>query len=242
MIHVFVRELTRLADSVEQELFRIERENRFLASVINGVIAGVAVALIAWLVETMEDAELLLFACLGSSASSVVFAPLARNNSLRSIVFAYCECCAVCIVLLTLQQAAHWPVWFQCFVAVSASVFIMRITDSMHPAAVGSAMAFIIYQRDVRQLVMLMLAIVGLLTIVKILTYIYLKELTFRAFGREFRRDYYGHEMTVTMVNDRTAVRLNPADTGDTGHREPAGESEQGISNRDTTRRSVVSD
>ena len=69
----------------------------------------------------------------------------------------------------------------------------------MHPAAIGSALSFIIYDRPPQTLVLLLLAIVGLLTVVKILAYIYLEELTFRKFPREFRREYYGREMLVTL-------------------------------------------
>ncbi len=47
---------------------------------------------------------------------------------------------------------------------------------------------------------MLLLAIVGLLTVVKLLVYIYLEDLVFRDFGKEFRREYYGKELTVTVV------------------------------------------
>ena len=48
---------------------------------------------------------------------------------------------------------------------------------------------------------MLLLAILGLLTIVKALVYVYLEELEFRDFGKEFRRAFYGREVTVTVVD-----------------------------------------
>jgi hypothetical protein len=73
--------------------------------------------------------------------------------------------------------------------------------DSMHPAAIGASLAFIIYDRDVKLIILLLLAILGLLTIVKVLAYIYLEELKFKDFGREFRREYYGQEMTITVKN-----------------------------------------
>ncbi len=50
---------------------------------------------------------------------------------------------------------------------------------------------------------MLMMAILGLLTIVKILAYMYLEELEFKHFGREFRRQYYGKEVLVTVEPER---------------------------------------
>jgi ribulose 1,5-bisphosphate carboxylase large subunit-like protein len=73
----------------------------------------------------------------------------------------------------------------------------------MHPAAIGSALAFIIYEREIKTLLMLLLAIVGLLTVVKILVYIYLEDLVFRDFGKEFRRDFYGKELTVTVMEPK---------------------------------------
>ncbi len=207
MLHVFAKEVAELAERVEQEFFRIEKESRWIASLINAFIAGTAVAIVAWLVTTSEEQDggnLLLFACLGSSAASVVFAPLAKNNSLRSIVLAYFISSAVCVLLWPVQRGTELPLAFQCFLAVSASIFFMRVCDAMHPAAVGAAMAFMIYRREIPSLLLLMLAILGLLTVVKILTYIFLEELTFRFFSREFLRDYYGQEMTLTVVNEKT--------------------------------------
>ena len=84
----------------------------------------------------------------------------------------------------------------------------MRLIDAMHPAAVGSAMAFIIFDRNVGSLILLLLAIVGLLTVVKILAYIYREELTFRNFFREMRREYYGREMTLTIVRETGTLTI----------------------------------
>lgn len=197
--HVFAQPVTRLANSIEQAFFRIERANRWQAAVVNGVIAGASVALVAWLVQTLQEGDLLLFACLGSSASAVVFAPLAKTNSLRTIVAAYLIASLVCLALVPVHQKQWLSIPVQCFLAVGLPVVLMRMTDTMHPAAIGSGLAFIIYDRPPRHLLMLLLAIVGLLTIVKILAYIYLEDLEFRKFGREFSRRYYGREVLVTV-------------------------------------------
>lgn len=198
--HVIVAPLKKLANDLEQTFFRIEQANSWQAAVINGLIAGAAVALVAWLMTTLEEGDLLLFACLGSSAASVVFAPLAKTNSLRSIVAAYMITSVVCVLLSPVHEHQWLPLPLQCFLAVAIPISLMRLTDTMHPAAIGSALAFIIYDRPPQLLVMLLLAIVGLLTVVKVLAYAYLEELTFRTFGHEFRRNYYGQEMLVTIV------------------------------------------
>jgi CBS-domain-containing membrane protein len=195
--HVLAERWTRLAADVEQAFFRLERESRITAAAINGCIAGASVAVVAWLVTTIQEGDLLLFACLGSSAASVVFAPMAKNNSLRTIICAYLIASAACLLLVPFRDAAPFPL--QCFMAVALPVAIMRLADTVHPAAIGSALAFVIYDRDIKETILLLLAILGLLTIVKILAYVYLEELRFKDFGREFRREYYGHEMTITV-------------------------------------------
>jgi len=195
---------SKLAGDVEQAFFWIERRNSFLAALVNGVIAGAAVALVTWLVTTLQEGDLLLFACLGSSASSVVFAPLSKSNSLRTIVAAYAIAAAVCLLLYPIHMQGWLSLPLQIFLAVCLPVAAMRITDTMHPAAIGSAMAFIIYDREPQGILLLLLAILGLLTIVKILAYVYLEDLEFRQFGKEFRRKYYGRELTVTIL-DRDA-------------------------------------
>ena len=91
-MHIFAKELSKLTGGIEQELFRIEQKNGWAAGCINGLIAGTAVGLVAWLVKSLDgqqEGNLLLFACLGSSSASMVFAPLAKSNSLRTIIVAY---------------------------------------------------------------------------------------------------------------------------------------------------------
>jgi len=207
--HVLAGRVTRLAKDLENQFFKIEQANRWPAAVFNGTIAGAAVALIAWVMTSVQEGDLILFACLGSSAASVVFAPLAKANSLRSIVTAYVIAAGVCLLLNPFEEYKWLPVPVLCFVAVGLPIAIMRLLDCMHPAAIGSALAFIIYERPPKTLVLLLLAILGLLTIVKVLAYIYLEELTFKQFKYEFRRNYYGRELLVTMtVEDNTPKSL----------------------------------
>lgn len=197
--HIVAAPLTKLARDLEQSFFRLERDNRWPAAIINGVIAGAAVSLVAWLMTSLEEGDVLLFACLGSSAASVVFAPLAKCNSLRTIVTAYMISSGVCLLMAPIYRNDWLPIPIECFIAVTIPIVLMRRLDCMHPAAIGSALAFIIYKRPPQTVVLLLLAILGLLTIVKVLAYIYLEELTFRKFTREFQRDYYGREVLVTM-------------------------------------------
>ena len=205
--HVFAKPLTKLARDIEQSFFRIERANSWQAAAVNGIIAGASVALVAWMVQSLEEGDLLLFACLGSSAAAVVFAPLAKTNSLRTIVAAYVIAAIVCIVLAPIHNNEWLPIPMQCFLAVGIPIVLMRLIDAMHPAAIGSAMAFIIQNRPIRHLSLLLMAIIGLLTIVKILAYVYLEELEFRKFGREFNRTYYGHEVLVTVEPERVEAQ-----------------------------------
>ena len=193
--HMLAPPVTRLARDIENAFFRIEKANRWQAAAVNGIIAGASVALVAWLVQTLQEGDLLLFACLGSSAAAVVFAPLAKTNSLRTIVFAYIIASVACLFLTPIHQNQWLPLPAQCFLAVALPIFAMRLSDTMHPAAIGSALAFVIHDRPPRELLLLLLAIIGLL----ILAYIYLEDLEFRKFGREFHRDYYGREVLVAV-------------------------------------------
>jgi CBS-domain-containing membrane protein len=214
---LYGRRLRELAQGIEQEFYRIERESKWRSSLVNGLIAGGAVGLVAWLMAVVEEnhlrvgrGDLLLFACLGSSSASVVFAPIQKTNSLRSIVLAYLAASLVCVALYPVRDQWWFPVPLQCGAAVCLSVVLMRLVDAMHPAAVGSAMAFVIYQRDVRSLYVLFLAVVGLIAIVKVLAYVYREELTFKHFPREFRRSYYGAELRVMLPDRRAADAGGP--------------------------------
>ena len=126
----------------------------------------------------------------------------AKSNSLRTIIIAYIVASLVCVVLYPVRDASFFPMPLQCFLAVTLSISVMRLCDAMHPAAVGSAMAFIVLERKVAHLLLLMIAIIGLLTLVKMLAYIYLEELEFRQFSREFRRSFYGKEVLMSVESN----------------------------------------
>ncbi len=197
MKHLHIDEFHHLADSIERMFDRIEHTRPFLRSVISGAIAGLAVGVVAWL---FAGGEILLFACLGSSTAAAVFAPLSRNNSLRTQILAYLSAVAASLLLYPLTELGEMSVAVQCGLAVGASVFFMRWFGAMHPAAVGSALAFVLYDRSPLSLGFLMLAILTVLVLVKVFLYAYLEPLTFNNFHREFRRDYYGPEMRVTVI------------------------------------------
>lgn len=202
--HIFVTEWTRLARDIENQFFKIEERSYFWSAVVNGLLAGAAVTLVAWTMATMREGDLILFACLGSSAASVVFAPLAKVNSLRSIILAYGIASLACIVLYPIHLYEMSPLPVQCGIAVGLPVTLMRLTDSMHASAIGSTLAFILFDRNISEQAMLLLAIIGLLVIVKVMAYIYLRELRFADFGREFTRGYYGKETIVTVTEAPT--------------------------------------
>lgn len=214
--HMWIRRWTRLAREVEQTFSGIERDRPVLAAMINGGIAGTSVTLVAWLATELEKGNVLLFACLGSSAASLVFAPLSRFNSLRTIILAYVIASLTCVGLFPIYQHGLLPLPLQFFLAVTVPVTVMRLADCMHPPAIGGALAFVIYDRSLHSLLVLLPAIIGLLTIIKVLTYVYRDELEFKRFGNEFRRGYYGREVTVTVVKaDR-----GETERGDTGEDE----------------------
>ena len=64
--HVMAAPFTKLAKDLEQTFFRIEQANSWQAAIVNGAIAGAAVSLVAWMLTSLEEGDLLLFACLGS--------------------------------------------------------------------------------------------------------------------------------------------------------------------------------
>ena len=210
MIHFIAKGISDISKSLEEDLFRIEKENHLAASLLNGAIAGIAVVIVAWMVTSIEgfsyeEGDLLLFACLGSSAASIVFTPISRSNSLRSILIAYGISAFICVILTPIRTSGYFSIPIQCGLAVTLSISLMRLLDAMHPAAVGSAMAFIIYNRNLATIVFLLFAILGLLLVVKILVYAYREELTFRHFPKEFKRSYYGSEMMVTLEQNESA-------------------------------------
>ncbi len=211
--HLFVTEWTRIARDIEDAFFQIEEKSKFWGAVVNGLIAGIAVGCVAFLASHLREGDLILFACLGSSAASIVFAPMAKVNSLRSIILAYVIATIVCGLLFPIHRYEILPIEVQCCFAVALPVTAMRLLDAMHPSAIGSSLAFIIYDRQIQGQLILLLAIIGLLFIVKVLAYAYLRELRFADFPREFTREYFGRETVITVTGTQDDPKDDPPAT-----------------------------
>ena len=211
MRHIFTDELSHLARSIELTFWRIERDSHSMRPILSGLIAGLAVAMVAWF---YTEGELLLFGCLGSSTASVVFAPRQRSNSLRVQSLAYAVAAMTSAILYPIHHhLVGLPVAAQCGLAVGLSVTAMRLLNVMHPAAVGGALSFVIYERNLLSLALLLGAIIAVLIIVKIFIYTYLEELEFKDFKLEFSRDYYGRELQVTVLPDGAQTKASDAAT-----------------------------
>ncbi|QDU63619.1 hypothetical protein Pan216_45000 [Planctomycetes bacterium Pan216] len=200
LVHI-IENLDRVSDSIATEIDSVEKRNPWFGGIINGLVAGGAVGFVAWATRhAHHESAILLFGCLGSSSAAIVMAPLARVNSLRSVSIAYLIACAVSLAYYPLREFHQSLLPLHCFLIVTTAVVLARLLDAMHPSAVGAALAFVIYQRSLGTLVILFLMIECVLILIKVFAYLIMKDLHFRDFAKEFRREYYGKEILVSIA------------------------------------------
>ena len=144
--------------------------------------AGAAIAFLIYLF-TLNISVIVLFASLGSTAFLLAAFPDTRQAKLRVVISAYIICiiCGYIASYIPMQYLASG-------VAVFAAAFLMLVSDNAHIPAAGSALAFSLQTKDLAEMGFVLLAMLLLLVFIKVIVYVYKKELHLRKFHHELKR------------------------------------------------------
>ena len=150
---------------------------------IPSLIAGIAVAVITFFFE-MSASNIVMFASLGASAAILTHKQINRLTILRTTIFSYV------IALIVSLIVSYLPVSFPvaALIVVTITTVGLYLFDVFHPPAISAALAFIMIKGGVWEDIVIFIAVIILLIIIKVLTYMfYYERLEVRKIFQEFR-------------------------------------------------------
>ena len=155
---------------------------------IPSLIAGLTVAIITFFFQ-LTTSNMVMFASLGASAAILTHQEIHRLSILRTVILSYFI--ALIISFSTLLFSQHFTLTFPllALLAITSSTMIMYLFDVFHPPAISATLAFIMFEGDITERIIIFSSVLVLLVLVKLLTYLfYYEQLEMRQFMKEFKR------------------------------------------------------
>ncbi len=170
---------------------KIMRKEKFLwhRHFIPSLIAGVLVGIISFLYQATVS-NILLFSSVGASALILTNSQSHHLTKLRTTIVAYVLASFVALGIYYLNKFIVISLSLNIILIVFLTGIIMFLANSFHPPAVSAALAFIVLEKNISDLLFLLLSVVILLIFVRFLTYTLSQHLTVKEFKREFKKEF----------------------------------------------------
>lgn len=154
---------------------------------IPSLVAGVAVAFISFILEaTLGD--IILFASVGASAVILSNSRSHHLTNLRTAIIAYILSIIIAIFLYTINIFINLHISIYIFLIVFLVGISMYLLNAVHPPAISAAIAFILFQKPIIDLLYLIITIFVLLVLIRLITYVLSQHLSIKEFLNEFRK------------------------------------------------------
>ena len=174
-----------------KEFLKKERQiwhKRFTPS----LIAGIAVALIT-LFFKMTASNIVLFSSLGASAAIITQKYVHKLTILRTVIQSYLVSLIVSFFVIFLIGYFKLSFTWSVLIVVTLVTLGVYLLDAFHPPAISAAISFILIDGGVWDTLLIFFAVILLLVLVKLLTYIfYYQHLKLKDFHKEFKK--FEHE------------------------------------------------
>lgn len=151
------------------------------------LFAAISAALVAFLFkETISG--VILFASLGASAFILTNAERHRLTILKTTIKAYMIAIVISLIIFPINLWLELHLSMQIFLLVFLVGISLYLADAVHPPAISGSLSFILFERSLIELLYLFLSIIVLLTLVRLMTYLYHSHLSLSEFFHEFRK------------------------------------------------------
>ena len=154
---------------------------------IPSLIAGILVGLISFVYQATVS-NILLFSSVGASALILTNSRSHHLTKLWTTIVAYILSIVVALGIYYLNKLISLPLSLNIFFVVFLTGIILFLANSFHPPAVAAALAFIVLEKNILDLLFLLLSIILLLIIVRLLTYTLSQHLSVKEFRSEFKK------------------------------------------------------
>ena len=156
---------------------------------IPSLLAAIIVGGISYLYDTTIS-NVILFSSVGASAMILTNSKTHHLTRLHTIIFAYIVTLVISILLYGFNSIFELHI----SVNIALMLFLVGITlflvDSFHPPAITAALAFILLDQGILDLIYLFIAILLLLISVRFATYVISQRLSPRKFFKEFKKSF----------------------------------------------------
>lgn len=154
---------------------------------IPSLVTGLAVAIITLFFE-LTTSNIVLFSSLGASASIMTHNKIHELTILRTVVSSYLIALTVSL-LVGIGISYGFSSELGVMVTVSITLILLYLFNIFHPPAVSASLAFLILEGGFAERIMVFIAVIILLIITKLLTYMFFYEnLELRKFHLEFKK------------------------------------------------------
>ncbi|MBW2991217.1 HPP family protein [Candidatus Woesearchaeota archaeon] len=153
------------------------------------LIAGVAVAIIA-LIFKFTAANIVLFASVGASAAILSNIRSHHLTKLHTIIASYVVAIIISLILYFINLKINLPLALNLFLAVFLTSILIFLVNSFHPPAISASASFILFERGLKDLFYLFIAMLVLFIIIRFLTYTLSQHLSVKEFWKEFKREF----------------------------------------------------
>ncbi|MFH1290448.1 MAG: HPP family protein [Nanoarchaeota archaeon] len=159
---------------------------------IPSLIAGLIVALISY-VYKLTAFNILLFASVGASAVILTNSRSHHLTKLRTTIIAYLLAVAISSIVYGLNLLIPIHVSINIFILIFLVGLFLFLFDAFHPPAITASLSFILLDRPLFDLIYLFIAIIVLLIIVRLITYVLSQHLPVKEFALEFKKRILPH-------------------------------------------------
>ncbi len=171
-----------------KKFFKKERRiwhKRFIPS----FIGGIAVAIVSFFFK-FSGANIAMFASVGASAAILTNKYRHHLVMLKTILLSYVVSGIIGILILLAGRkftALHTSL--QIFFVITLSIIALYSFDIFHPPAISAALAVVLYDRSIIELLFLFLSVMILFIIIRFSIYVFYEHHRVRDFVYEFIRE-----------------------------------------------------
>ncbi|MGM5482820.1 MAG: HPP family protein [Nanobdellota archaeon] len=155
---------------------------------VPSLFAALSAAFVAFLFQKTISG-VILFASLGASAFILTNAERHRLTMLKTTIKAYIIAIIISIIIYPLNQIFKLTLSTEIFLLVFFVGISLYLANAVHPPAISGSLSFILFERSLIELFYLFLSIIVLLTLVRIMTYIFNRNFKIKEFFHEFKKD-----------------------------------------------------
>ena len=148
------------------------------------IFAGILVAIVAFIFDATTS-NMILLASVGASASILTNSKSHHLTKLKTTISAYTIIIIYSASIYLMNQNIPLKLELNLFLLVTGTSILLWIFNSFHPPAISASVSFILLETKLSNLILLFIAIILLLTIWRLLVFIFIQKVSLNKTRKE---------------------------------------------------------